>query len=141
MDYSTQYSEIQETLDKCDTLATTYNHPTTFENKFPAVMYFPADIENSFATVNDNQKIYRWVLFIGASAEQKSMSEIYTTILADAVDDVISQFDTDWDGGSPNGHRASVLIDSGTWGVNETENRKVAFAELNLRIKVNTSTN
>jgi len=138
MDYSTQYTQIQDTLDKCTTLQTTYNHPTTVENQFPAVIYFPADIENSFATVADNQKIYRWTLYVVVSAEQKDISVVYPTILADAVDDVINQFDADW-GDTNNGHRASVLVDSGTWGVNETENRKIAFAELNLRIKVNTT--
>ncbi len=141
MDYSTQFTEIQNTLDKCDTIQSTYNHSTSPDSDYPAVVYFPADIENSFATVADNQKIYRWKLFVIVGVEQTTVEHAQRQVLAGAVDDVIDQFDTDWDGGTINGHRASVLIDTGTWGVSETEKSKTVFAELNLRIKVNTSTN
>jgi len=140
MNYSTQFTQIQNTLDKCGTISTTYNYPESDLEGYPAVVYFPDDFENSFSTVAENEKIYRWKLWVIVKAGgAKNTQTVMDTILADTVDEVVNQFDADWDGGRIDGNRVSSLLDSGVWAVNENEDGKVAFAELNLRIKVNTS--
>jgi len=139
--YTDQFTQIQNTLDKCTTIARTYNHSTSVDNEYPAVIYFPDSFENSFTTIKNNAKIYRWKMYVIVSAAQITMEKAQSDVLAGVVDDIIQQFDKDWNAGTVNGHRATVLIDSGTWDSNETEKSKIAFAELNLRIKVNTSIN
>lgn len=139
--YTTLYTEIKNILDKCTTIQETHPNPVSSDEitGYPAVIYFPGRLENDFETVRDNQKVYRFRMYVLATMEaDKTKGEIFKEVLAGVVDDLIDTFDANW-GGVIDTHRASYLIDSGTWDVKDTEDGKVAFAELNLRIKVLTS--
>lgn len=141
--YSTLYTEIENILDKTTTIQEKHPNPVASEEitGYPAVIYFPGRLDNSFDTVNDNQKTYRFRMFVLTTMEaDKTKSEIFKEVLAGVVDDIIDTFDANW-GTTIDAHRGSFLIDSGSWDVRDTDDGKVAFAELNIRIKVLTSTN
>lgn len=137
--YSQLYSKIQTTLDKLDTISKTYSYPTAEIEGYPAIVYYPTEVENDFASTTDNMKTYRFKMFIIVSGGgEKTMDDIFGTILSGSVDEVIEQFDEDWDGGDVDGHRCWILIDNGIWGTSETEDGKTAYAELNLTIRLQT---
>jgi len=140
--YSTLYTKIQDTLDSCSKIKSTWAYPTSdFDGEFPAVAYYPDNFENSFANVQEYEKIYRFKLWIVCDvAGDKTTSDIFQTVLADAVDDVLGQFDAEWNDGRINDNRVSKIIDSGTWGLRDSESGLTAVAELNIRIKVFTNT-
>lgn len=136
--YSKLYTTIENSLDNCDTIAKVWSYPTSdFEGQYPAAVVYPDELKNSFADVKNYKKIYRFKLWIvvGVMGDTNT-NEVFNTILADAVDDVIDQFDNDWDGGTIDGHRVTKLVNSGAWGLRDTQNELTAVAELNIRIKV-----
>ena len=138
--YTTLISKIDTTLDKVDKISKIYNYPETKLKGFPAVLFRPDTFENSFESVKENFKIYRFSMWVVVSSDEtKTMEDVFGTILPDVVDDIVAQFDEDWDGGTIDGHRCWIKIDSGIWGVDETQDSVAGFAELDLVIKVLTS--
>jgi len=132
-------SKIKSTLSSVDSIKEVVAYPSggNFDN-YPAVVFFPDSFENDFSTTKTNEKIYRFKMWIVVNAEKFTTEEVFEEILPKNVDEVLEKFDNDWDYGTINGHRARALINSGFWGMGEEENGKVAWAELDLLIKVQT---
>lgn len=137
--YSTLYNKISNTLDKVDSISKIYGYPTSELEGYPAVIYYPDEVENEFMSTKENMKTYRFKMWVVVSAEVKSMQDVFETILSGVVDDIIDQFDTDWDGGNIDDHRCWIIIDNGVWYTGETQDGKTAYAELNIKIKVGTN--
>jgi len=137
--YTTLINKIETTLEKVDSVQEIYNYRTTKVDGYPAVVFTPDSMDNSFETVTENFKVYRFRIWIWVSAEVKSMEDVNNSILPNVVDDVVAQFDEDWDGGTINGHRCWVLMNSGIWDTVDSESGKAAYAEMTLSIKVITN--
>src|SRR5689334_2917378 len=118
--YSTLISQIQTTLQGVSAVKVIYAYPTTKIEKYPAAVFFPDTFDNSFETTADNKKRYRFKLYIVVGATQKDLNSIFSTVLPKTVDAVIDAFDAAWNGGTIDGHRVSMVIDSGTWVVVST---------------------
>ena len=116
-----------------------FAYPQSKLSKYPAAVFFPVSFENSFQSVADNSKVYRFKLWIIVGAQQEDLSDVFERILPNAVDDVLEQFDADWSMNSINGHRCWIKIDSGDWTLSTTENGLEAVAELNIEIKLSTT--
>ena len=136
--YTTLINKIQETLEKIDSISKIYSYPATKLEGYPAVVFRPSDFENSFSSNAENFKIYKFLAWIIVSAESKSMKDVFETILPTAVDDVVAQFDEDWNGGTIDGHRCWIIVDNGIWATDSTEDGQTAYAELNITIKITT---
>ena len=137
--YTTLIDKIEETLEKVDKIAKIYAYPVSKIEGYPAVIFQPADFENSFSTSNENYKIYKFKMWVIVNGEKKSMKKIFATVLPNVVDDIIAQFDEDWDSGTIEGHRCWVKVDSGYWTTDSTQDSQTAYAELDLVIKVLTN--
>ena len=108
-------------------------------SKSPTICAFPDSFENSFESTRDNRKAYRFKLYVVVGAAQKDKVDIFSTILPKAVDALVSAFDAAWDAGTINGHRVSVLVNSGTWSMGVTEEGLEATAELTVEFRLLTS--
>lgn len=137
--YSTLIDKIDTTLEKVGKISKIYEYPETKLEGYPAVIFIPSTFENSFESVSENFKVYRFTMWVIVSAESKSMEDAFGDILPDVVDDIIAQFDEDWNGGTIEGHRCWIKMDSGLWGTDLTQDAKTAYAELDLEIKVLTN--
>lgn len=134
--YTTLINKIQTSLQSVTKIKEIFAYPATKITKYPAAIFFPDSFENSFESVKENLKIYRFKLFIVVGAKQTTLNDLFGTVLPNVVDSVLSQFDTDFDGGTIDGHRVTLLVDSGQWTLTETQDGLEAAAELNLRFKL-----
>lgn len=137
--YTTLLPKIQTTLAKCDKISRIYNYPIkTFEG-YPCVMYLPTNFDNDYLTTAENIKGYNFKLFViqemGVAGNQASIN----TILAGVVDQIIAQFDEDWNQGTLEGHRIWWRLNAGDWGFADEKAGRVVFAELNLTVNLMTN--
>jgi hypothetical protein len=140
MSYQLLIPKIQDTLETVSAIKAIHPYPSAHPTVYPAVVYFPDTLENSFSTTADNFKRYRFRIFIFIGVTQTTIAKVFTTTLPKAVDAVIAAFDRDWDGGVIEGHRVWASLNSGTWGLANNEGSLEAVAELNVEIKLSTPT-
>jgi len=136
--YKTLIGKIQTTLEKVESISKIYAYPVTKIEGYPAVIFIPTDFENSFSSNAENFKIYKFYAWVVVSAESKTMAQVFGDILPDVVDDIVEQFDEDWDGGNIDGHRCWIIVDSGAWYTDSTQDAQTAYTELNITIKITT---
>lgn len=140
MNYSTLIPEVKTLLESITKVKAVYSYPATKYSKYPAVLFYPSFLENAFETTTENRKGYNFKIFVIIGLRQLSPSSAFEDVLPGVVDDVISKFDESWNGGvTANGQRITYQIDSGEWGLDETQDGLVSYAEMNLIIKTNTT--
>jgi len=139
--YETLIAKIKTTLEAVDNVKDVFTGPKTKMTKFPAVYFAPAGFTNTFETNNENMAIYRFlaIVLVGTNT-QLPISEAFQTILPHTVDAIISKFNESWNGGTIEGHRVTVKIDSAdAWQVSEEEDGLTAYAPLNIEVRLLTT--
>ena len=132
-------NSIKETLESVSGIKSVYPHPMREGDKisgYPAVVFYPDTSRNEFTTVRDNKKDYTFKIYVIVDASQKSLDDIFTDILPNAVDKVTAEFDGDWEVSVEGASVSSWLIDSGLWTISTTDKAFEAIAELNLRVRM-----
>jgi hypothetical protein len=137
--YTTLMTYISTTLAKVTKLALVLPHPCDLVNAYPAVIFMPDAMTNAYESTAENRKAYKFKLWVIVGAEQTTIKQIFATTLPNVVDDIIQQFDTDYNGGTIDGHRVWATLTSGTWSVNKTDKGLEAVCELSLTIELNTN--
>lgn len=138
--YSTLISKIETILGNVSNVKQIVPHPLVGKiNKYPAVIFFPADFDNEFETTSENFKIYKFKMYVVVGTEQKTMLSIFNTVLPHTVDAILAQFDSDWDFGAIGGHRSWIKIDSGMWSLGVEKEGLEASAEMDVSIKLLTN--
>lgn len=137
--YETLIAQIRDTLESVTQIKEIFAYPETKYTKYPAVVFYPSDLSNSFETVKENAKEYRFILFVIVDLKNVTKQRVFEEVLPRALDAVIAQFDQDWDYGTVDGHRVRALINTAFWDTQVTEHGEIAFAQLNLAIKTLTS--
>jgi len=136
--YATLISKIETTLGNVSSVSQYGNVPGESITGYPYVFFKPDGFTNDFETNEENEMIYRFLMVVVVSAEGTggSISHAFATVLPAVVDDIVAQFNQDWDQGVVDGHRVRALVDSAApWQVSEEEGAVVAYAPLNLQIK------
>jgi len=139
--YESLIAKINETLLEVPNVKDVFSVPKTKLTKFPAVFFKPAGLSNTFETNNSNLAIYRFlmIVMIGTNSSIKP-SEAFQTVLPHTVDSIIDKFNEKWDMGTIDGHRITVKIDSAdAWELSEEEDGIIAYAPMNIEIKLATS--
>ena len=139
--YDTLLAKIQTTLDATTGVEDAFNYPKTKFTAFPAVYFQPDGMSNSFETTTENYKVYRFLMMVIIGIEGSDEETVFGTVLPATVDNIIAQFDTEWDQGTVNGHRVWAKIDSAdAWAISEEQDGRMAYAPLSLEIRVLTDT-
>jgi hypothetical protein len=134
--YETLLAKIGTTLDSVELIKEHFNYPKTKLTKYPSVFYFPAGFDNEYSTGTENFKVYKFALFVIVGVSQTTMESASTT-LAKAVQELVAQFDADWNMGTINGHRAWVVVDSSDpWTLSEEQDGMTLYAKLNVTIRL-----
>lgn len=139
--YETLIAKVQTTLESIERVKDVFSTPKTKLDKFPAVFFKPDAFNNSFNTNQENEAIYRFmmIVMVGVSGNL-TKDEAFNTILPKTVDAIIEKFDAEWDQGTIDGHRVVTKIDSAdSWELSEEEDGLIAYAPLNVEIKLLTS--
>jgi len=139
--YATLMTKITTTLESVTNVKDVFSVPKSKLTKFPAVFFKPDGFSNTFETNNENMAIYRFmmIVMVGTNTNLKP-SEAFGTVLPNTVDAIIDAFDENWDGGTIDGHRVTVKIDSAdAWELSQEEDGVVAYAPLNVEIRLLTS--
>lgn len=139
--YATLIGKIKTTLATSTKIAKVYPFPVSKIDTYPAAVFIPATLENSYLSTEENMKVYRFKVWVvaGAAVKGLNLEDLFGRVLANAVDDVIAKVDDGWNQGTIEGHRVWSIIESGNWSLNKTEHGVEAIAELNLAIKVATN--
>lgn len=140
--YATLLTKIETILTGITRVKLVSMYPRTDFNVFPAVTVNPAGVENSFDTVAENMKVYRFDIDVIVGINEALTQEVaYTTTMPNVIDDIITAFDNAWDNGtSTEGHRIWQKIDlAESWQtVNQTDGIML-YAPLTLEVKVITN--
>lgn len=139
--YTALITKIQETIDSVDKIKESFAYPEAEFTQFPAVVFYPEEVQNSFETTLDNMKIYRFKLWIIIGVKGTTKQDIFTSKLPDAVDAVVQAFDDNWNAGIVNDHRGWFWIDVGRWGLSPDQDGETAYAEIVLNYKTLTTNN
>ena len=132
-------AKITETLNKVGSVKAVLAYPATKIVTYPSAVFYEDSFDNSFDSNNENFKILKFKLWVVVGTPQKERVDIFSDVLPNVVDDVVSQFDEDWNGGTIDGHRVWSIINSGTWSMSVVQNGLEATAELDLLVKLLTS--
>lgn len=122
----TNVSEIQEI----------YPYPATKIDGYPAAIYYPSSVDNSFDTTGDNFKIYGYKLWIVVNAQGTTVGNIFSTIMPGVMDAVLEEIDKEWSFDNINGHRVWGKVDTGLWTVSEEQAGIEVAAEIDLSAKL-----
>jgi len=137
--YQTLIPQIKSTLEETDLVKEVFAYPTAKITKYPAVIFYPNDFTNAYETTVENNKEYRFRLFVVVELKNLSESSAFESVMPKVVDNIIAKFDEEWNMGTVGGHRVRALLSNGVWGVIEDKQGKEAYAELTLSIKALTT--
>ena len=98
--YATLNAKIKATLNNVDEIAEYFDYPKSKIDSFPAVYFQPAGFVNSFETVTQNRKYYRFLMLVIVNVSGKdgagnaiTIEDVFSTTLPGVVDSLIAQFD------------------------------------------------
>jgi hypothetical protein len=134
--FSTIISLIETTLQKVDKLAKIYDYNTSNLEGFPCAVYLPVAFNNDYLTNQENIKGYSFKIYVYVETKIAGKDVALKDILVPVVDDIIKQFDTDWNFGTIEGHRVWTKMTNGNWGIVGIAQGEALFAELNLTINL-----
>lgn len=140
--YETLINKISATLGEVASVKDVFSVPKTKLTKFPCVFFKPTGFQNTFETQNENFAIYRFLMIVMVSGKgTNNTPEIaFGTVLPHVVDDIIVKFDASWNQGTIDGHRVTAKIDSAdAWELSEEEDGLIAYAPLNVEVRLLTS--
>lgn len=138
--YATLIPSIKDTIAAVPAVKEVHPYPLPGNPKqYPAVIFFPDSFENSFETVAENRKIYRFKMWVVTDLAGTTEEAAFTSILPNAVDKITAKFDEAWNGGAIDGHRVWYVLDTGFWGLAEENSGKRAFAEMTLTVQLLTT--
>jgi len=137
--YTTLINKINTTLSGVTEIAEVFNYQAEEAEitKYPAVIFYPESVENSFETNNQNFKIYNFKMYLIVGGKGITKNKLMNTVLAGAVDSILYAFDGAWNGGTIDGNRVWTIIDTGLWAMREDGNE--AYCEFNIKIKLVTN--
>ena len=136
--YETLIQKIKDTLTATTGVSSYSTVPGDTISSYPHVFFKPDGFSNEFYTGQDNEVIYSFLMIVMVSAEGTggSADKAFAQVLPSVVDNIIAQFNADWDQGTIDGHRVRVLIDSASgWELSEEDKGLVAYAPLSVQIK------
>ena len=110
--WATLTAKIAETLDGIVLVKEYFTTPKNEVTVTPAVFYKPAGFQNSFETNTENMQTYRFLVIVIVKASGSTVENAFSTVLPKVVDQIIDAFDANWNGGTIEGHRVRVKIDS-----------------------------
>lgn len=140
MSYTTLIPNIKASIENVAAVRDVYAYPLDGSPKqYPSVIFFPDSFENQYATTEDNFKVYRFKMWIVVDLAGTDEETAFTSILPNVVDKVIQEFDTNWNGGTINGHRVWYTMENGFWGFEQEQKGKRAFAEMDLTVRMQTT--
>jgi len=137
--YRALNTKINTILSGVSKIKQIYAYPATKISAYPAAIFYPSAVENSFETTSENFKIYGYKLWIVVNSGNKDISDIFDTVMPNVMDDVLAALDSDWDFSTIGGHRAWAKFDTGLWSVSEDNNGIEVTAEIDLSVKVLTN--
>lgn len=137
--YSLLNSKIQTILEGVTKIKVIYAFPTTEITGYPAAIYYPSSLENSFETTSENFKIYGYKLWIVVNAEGTTVQNVFDTVMSNVMDAVLEALDDGWDFDTIGGHRCWCKVDTGLWTVSEEQNGIEVTAEIDLSVKLLTN--
>ena len=130
--YKTIIGQIKTILEGITAIKSVYAYPLDGTPKtFPSVIFYPDTIENMYNTNQENKKTLKFKMWIVVNLAGTNEEQVFTSILPNAVDEVVEEFDNKWSS-MLGGRRSWMVIDSGIWGFSEENNSKTAYAELSL---------
>jgi len=141
MIYTTLYNKIEEILDSITEIREVYDHPTPNIEKYPAAIFYPTGMENSFESSNENMKLYTWKVFLIIGTRQKSIGTIMRQTMPPLVDAFLQAIDDGWSFDAIDGHRVWTKVEAGAWSVSDGVGGLEVSAEFNLSVKLLTSNN
>jgi len=137
--YAILIQKIKDSLTATTGVASFSTVPGTGITQYPHVFFKPDGFTNEFLTGQENEVIYNFLMIVMVLAEGTGggSDKAFAQVLPSVVDNIVTRFNADWNGGVVNGHRIRVLIDSaGAWELSEEDNGLVAYAPLSVQIKV-----
>jgi hypothetical protein len=132
-------SKIQSILESIAEIKSIYAYPASQIDSYPAAIYYPATMENSFESTRDNFKIYGYKLWITVNSGNTDVQTVFSSVMPKVMDAVLAKFDAEWGFSSINGHRVWGKVETGSWSVSEEQAGIEITAEINLSIKMLTS--
>jgi len=137
--YSQLNTKINDILTGIDKIKVIYPYPAVKIDKYPAAIYYPTSIENSFETTVENRKTYGYKLWIVVNATTETIQNIYSTVMPNTIDEVLAGIDEGWNFDTIDGHRVWCQVSTGIWTVSEEQNGIDVAAEIDLTIKTLTT--
>lgn len=136
MIYKNIIEQINTVLAGVTSVKEVFNHPATNFTKYPAVVFFPTGVSNVYATTTEDFREYRFKLFCIVGTNQTTVQHIFEDVLPKVCDDILASFAENWSMTSINNKRVWLRIESGNWGMDNTDKGLTAFAEFDLLIKL-----
>lgn len=140
--YEQLITKVAATLSAVSNVKDVFSVPKSKLTKFPCVFFKPNGFQNSWETNKENAAVYRFmaIVMVGTNTTDQKPSDAFGTTLPHTVDAIIAKFNEDWDGGTIDGHRVRVKIDSAdAWELSEEEDGLIAYAPLNIEIRLLTT--
>jgi len=139
MSYQTLIPNIKALIENVTAVRDVYAYPEGALTEYPSVIFYPTSFDNEYETTAENKKRYSFVIYVIVSAAGTTIDNVFTSVLPNVVDDIISELDTNWNGGTIGGHRVWYTLGSGDWGRVTDDEGDQAFAELRLTVELMTS--
>lgn len=136
--YPTLNGKIQTILEGIAKIKSIYAYPTAKIDSYPAAIYYPSSIDNSFETTSENRKRYGYKLWIVINTEATTVQNGFT-VMPRVMDAILEKLDDDWSFTSIDGHRVWCQVNTGDWSVAQTQNGIEIAAEINLSINLLTN--
>lgn len=140
MIYPELNTKIQAILDNVSEIKAVYAYPASKIDAYPAAIYYPSSLENTFDTTGDNMKVYGYKLWIVVNAEGTTVKRVFENTMPAVMDAVLTEIDEQWNFDTIDGHRVWGKVDTGLWTVSEEQSGVEVSAEIDLSVKALTST-
>lgn len=133
-------TKINSILSNVTEIQDIYAYPASSIDKYPAAIYYPSSLENDFDSTGDNFKVYGYKLWIVVNAQGTTVGNVFSSVMPAVMDSVLAEIDKEWSFDNIDGHRVWGKVDTGLWTVSEEQAGIEVAAEIDLSVKMLTTT-
>lgn len=133
-------TQLKATFDSITEIKEVYAYPLQGDpKKFPAIIFYPESMDNSFETQNENFKIYNFIVFLSIKVSGTDVENAFGIVLPKIHDKVCEVIDEQWNLSTIDGHRCWSRVSTSNISMSDENAGAIVTAQLRVQIKLLTN--
>ena len=136
---ATIIGKITDLVEAVPSVKAVYPYPEEKLETYPCAVFFEDSFDNNTETNEENLQSLKYLMYVVVGTTEKDKSTAFKTILPNAVDDIISEINENWDAGLIDGQIVQLMVSGGKVYHRPFQGGLEAIQEINITVKLLTN--